>query len=458
MELPTILTIMFTALIMHHLSPTVTAIADHKTPVPNASLAAGFSFRLVSNHAIRRGGDGFLHCSSRLPSSAGVAANATAPHPEMQLPYAVTVTVSTGNGRNEYQLKVDTATSLTWLQYKPCSPSAPQSKPIFDPSASPTFHNVTGTSELCRPPYKPTADGLCSFRLKVIRRGLLPLSVQGLLFVDNFTMDGKPLAYRPFFGCSHSTRRFDNNAGKYAGVFTIGRMPTSLAMQLAAHHRGLARFSYCLVGGGTNRQGFLRFGADVPHHPKGHMTTTRILPALHAGESEYYVGLVGVSLGARRLDAIRPETLARRADGEGGCVVDLGTPATVMVREAYNVVEEAVWSELERHRAERVERRRGGYGLCVRATEAARRRLPSLSLHFAVEKAALVLAPEQLFVTTADDQQGREEQIACLAMEPGRRTIIGAMQQVDTRFVFDLKDSTISFASESCKQDTAQVL
>ena len=111
-----------------------------------------------------------------------------------------------------------------------------------------------------------------------------------------------------------------------------------------------------------------------------------------------------------------------------------------------------MWSELERHGAERVRRRRG-YGLCARATEATRRRLPSLSLHFAEEKAVLVLSPEQLFLMMANDQEGRQGQIACLAMEPGRRTVIGAMQQVDTRLVFDLENSTISFAAESCTQD-----
>ena len=48
-----------------------------------------------------------------------------------------------------------------------------------------------------------------------------------------------------------------------------------------------------------------------------------------------------------------------------------------------------------------------------------------------------------------DEEQGR---IASVAMKPGRRTVIGALQQVDvdTRFVFDLKDSKLSFASESC--------
>jgi len=168
--------------------------------------------------------------------------------------------------------------------------------------------------------------------------------------------------------------------------------------------------------------------------------------------SGHYVRLVGVSLGARRLDGIRPEMFARRDDGQGGCVIDLVTPLTVMAREAYDVVEAAVWSDLAHQGAERVEL--SGYGLCVRASsEAMKGRLRSLSLHFPEEEAALVVSPEQLFLMADDEEQGR---IACLAMKPGRRTVIGALQQVDTRFVFDLKDSKLSFASESCIQDTVQ--
>ncbi|OEL22880.1 hypothetical protein BAE44_0016100 [Dichanthelium oligosanthes] len=101
-----------------------------------------------------------------------------------------------------------------------------------------------------------------------------------------------------------------------------------------------------------------------------------------------------------------------------------------MVEEAYRAVEETVWSDLERHGAERVEQ--AGYGLCVRATEAIKGRLQALSLHFDEEEATLVISPKQLFLMMDDRRAG---QIACLAMVPGRRTVIGALQQVDTRFV-----------------------
>jgi aspartyl protease family protein len=114
-----------------------------------------------------------------------------------------------------------------------------------------------------------------------------------------------------------------------------------------------------------------------------------------------------------------------------------------------------VGPRVERHGAARVDR--AGYGLCVRATEAIKGRLQSLSLHFAgeEEEATLVVSPKQLFLMVDDKRAG---QVACLAMVPGSRTVIGALQQVDTRFVYDLKENKLSFAPESCVQDTVPVV
>ncbi|CAO2148187.1 unnamed protein product [Urochloa humidicola] len=237
----------------------------------------------------------------------------------------------------------------------------------------------------------------------------------------------------------------------YAGVFVNSRAPYSFASRAVAH--GVTCFSYCLSVE-ANHHGFLRFGTDVPPYNLGYRAT-RILPTLGAAhDAAYYLSLVGVSLGMRRLGRIRPEMFHRREDGQGGCVIDAGTPLTVISHEAYGIIEEAVWADLKRHpRAERV--KWADYGLCVQATEAIKGRLPSLSLHFAggeEEEATLVVPPEQMFLMMEDEQAG---EIACLAMVPGRQTIIGVLQQVDTRFIFDLKDDKLYFAPESCARDTA---
>ncbi|XP_037418984.1 aspartyl protease family protein 2-like [Triticum dicoccoides] len=166
----------------------------------------------------------------------------------------------------------------------------------------------------------------------------------------------------------------------------------------------------------------------------------------------YYVSLMGISLDANRLTGIRQEMFAWRRGGQGGCMVDPGTPLTVLVREAYHVVEEPMWGDLQRNRTERMQRQ--GYGLCVRKTTEIKWHLWYLSFHFTEEKARPVVMPEQLFTMVEGKLHGAT---LCLAMSPGEWTVIGALQQVDTRFVYDLKDAKLSFVSEPCSQDTAGV-
>ncbi|KAJ1253518.1 hypothetical protein BS78_K173800 [Paspalum vaginatum] len=352
------------------------------------------------------------------------------------------VYVGTGNGRGQFLLKVDATSIMMWLQCEPCRPQAQQGRPLFVPRDSPSFVAVHGASGGCdRRFFTPLPNNLCAFH-----------------YTGNGNRDGVDLGVI-FIGCAHNSVIFRND-GIYAGVVGLGRVPQPSPVSSQPHVLGMSHghtsFSYCLSGE-TNRQGLLRFGTDVPVLHTSRYRTTRIRPALHAQDGAYHVSLVGVSLGAHILDAVRPEMFGRRGEdvGEGGCIIDIGTPLTVMAQEAYSVVEEAVWSELQRHGAERVEQH--DYGLCVRATEATKRRLPSMSLHFAEEEATLVVSPKHLFLIM-DDMYKKAGQIACLAMRPGRRTVIGALQQVDTRFVFDLEGDRISFAPESCTKETTLVV
>ncbi|KAK3124296.1 hypothetical protein QOZ80_7BG0584600 [Eleusine coracana subsp. coracana] len=455
MKLITILAIT-TALIVHHLSLRgVASIANHTT-FHNVD-TTGFSFPLIAKTTVHHRNDDFLHLFhplhenllQRPPSSTSSSVeNITFLHSKtnilepLQFSFEMVVDVGTGSGRQVYYLKIDNSEKFTWIQCIPCTPHAQQHNSLFNPAASPTFHYIPNTSPLCQPPHSHPEGNQCAFHLISLRG----MSVTGYLSQDQVTILTSVLQ-NFLFGCSHSTHNFDSE-GKYAGVISLGRNPTSLVMQAAAH--GRTQFSYCLFEGGkTNRQGFLRFGTDIPHSL--HYRTTSILPAFDAHESGYYLNLIGVSLGGRKLDRIHPEMFARGKDNKGGCVIDLSTPLTVMVQEAYKIIEDAIWSDLQHHKVERA--KHPGFGLCFRATEATKGQLQSLSLQFSEEEAVLILSPPRLFLMMHDIQG----QIACLAMTPGDRTIIGAFQQVDTRFVYDVKDSKLSFASESCIQDTTEV-
>nr|CAB3486796.1 unnamed protein product [Digitaria exilis] len=439
---------LLTAPLTHNLS---LAIADH-TRVANSSLSSGLSLRLTSSHegpsySTRRGSDGFLYLKHSLNTSVDSITPITEDNSGGEV---IDLIIGTGSARHQYILKVDATSRLTWIQCEPCVPHAPQQGPIYSPNGghiySKSYRPIAASNRVCMPERgMEPAEGRCVFHAT----GPGGMSAHGEVAFEHVVIVNTGTVFPNLvLGCAHSTENFQNR-GTYAGVAALGRAPALLTMQLAAH--GMPRFSYCLTKG-TSRYGFLRFGTDVPHNSR--YQTTRILTALDASEAAYYVDIVSISLGQHRLDRIQPQMFARAKDGEGGSVIDLGTSVTVMAEEAYRVVEETMWSELKEHGAERVERR--GYGLCFRVTESVKRNLQSLSLHFAEEEeATLVVSPEHLFLMTVDEHVG---EIACLAMVPGHRTIIGALQQVDMRFVFDLKDSKILSAPELCIKDTVPVV
>ncbi|CAN6234741.1 unnamed protein product [Urochloa humidicola] len=450
------------AVLTHHPS---LAISDNASPGASnngsSATGAGLSLGLIANHdegSARRGSDGFLYLRRQDNNSRRLSSTSSVVGPEAHDGPVVVLRVGTGAAQHEYTLKADATSRLTWIQCDPCVPHAPQEGPIFDPGASATSRVVSGSSTICVPEYGMEPAGeRCAFHVA----GPGGMSVHGYVHLEHVVDQHSRARFESFvLGCSHSTEGFQSH-GLYAGVATVSRAPASLASQLAAK-RGMTRFSYCLAvaDGASRRRGFLRFGADVPRSNPGYQTASIILPpaaALGDDPAAYYVGLAGVSVGARRLEGIRPEMFAARG---GGCVVDLGTRVTVMAEEAYRVVEEAVWSELQlRHGAVRVEGH-GGYGLCVRVTEEIKGSLQSMSLHFAAEEgeATLVVSPAQMYLMMDDDEQAAGGQVACLAMVPGSRTVIGALQQVDTRFVFDLEEAKLSFAPESCIEDTVQVV
>lgn len=76
------------------------------------------------------------------------------------LTYSVATTVGTGHGRRTYDLELDTASSLTWMQCMPIARPFTQVPPPFNPAASPSFRRVSHVSTLCD---GPSTHEECSF-------------------------------------------------------------------------------------------------------------------------------------------------------------------------------------------------------------------------------------------------------------------------------------------------------
>jgi hypothetical protein len=69
------------------------------------------------------------------------------------------VTIGFGTPKKDLTLVFDTGSDITWTQCQPCSKSCYQQKePIFNPSASNTYTNITCNSNLCSKLKSATGD------------------------------------------------------------------------------------------------------------------------------------------------------------------------------------------------------------------------------------------------------------------------------------------------------------
>ncbi|XBH65416.1 hypothetical protein VPH35_119016 [Triticum aestivum] len=310
----------------------------------------GFSLPLVANHGggrYRVDADGFMVVNT---TSFHHRPSLTAP---LRYTYGVAVNIGTGRGKSTHFLVLDTANSLPWMRCAHCLPVQRQRGPVFDPSHSSSYHPLHPTSPLCRPPNRvhPAGDK-CSFHL--------PQEAHGFVGVDTIILGNPTLPIHGIaFGCAQATEGFDTK-GTFAGTLGMGRLPTSLIMQIK--DRVAWRFSYCLIGPGhsQDRHGFIRFGADIPepsplvHHRIKILPTPPHLPH-GVADSAYYVKLLGVSLNGSPIQGIHQTMFERRHDGSGGCFVDAGTEITHLVPAAYTLVR-PVWCSS------------GGTSVCATAT------------------------------------------------------------------------------------------
>ncbi|KAF7091840.1 hypothetical protein CFC21_094386 [Triticum aestivum] len=437
MEITASTLLLLMASVLVHVLPTICATVG------------GFSLPLVANH----GGGTY-----RVDNDGVVVVNTTNFHHRssvtgpLEYMYGVAVGVGTGHGKGAYFLVLDTASSLTWMRCLHCLPEQSQYGSVFDPGHSGSYRPLQSTSPLCRPPNPVHPAGhKCSFHLP-----------HGFVGVDTIILGNPTLPIHGIaFGCAQATEAF-HTKGTFAGTLGMGRLPTSLIMQIKDCVAW--RFSYCLIGQGhsQDRHGFIRFGADIPEPlPLGHHRI-KILPTpphLPHGvaDSAYYVKLLGVSLNGSPIPGIHQNMFERRHDGSGGCFVDIGIQVTHLVWAAYTLVENAVAGVLQQWGYERVHDH--NFRLCFRQKPAIWSRIPRLTLDFEGPttrhgertRAHLEIRSRGLFFNVDN------EQLLCFGVYPttmGHTTVIGAMQQVDTRFIFYLRANTITIHPESCEDDT----
>nr|CAB3483219.1 unnamed protein product [Digitaria exilis] len=344
------------------------------------------------------------------------------------------LTVGIGTPPQPRTLIVDTGSDLIWTQcqllFRRTAARQRGEPPLYDPRRSSSFAFLPCSSRLCQ-------EGQCLYD-DVYGSA----EADGVLASETFTfgVHTKVVSLHLGFGCGALS------AGSLVGASGImGLSPgtMSLISQLS-----VPRFSYCLTPFADRAPSPMFFGAMADLHKyktTGAIQTTSILSNPAMETAYYYVPLVGLSLGAKRL-AVSAAALAIKPDGSGGTIVDSGSTISYIVEKAFKVLKKAV---LKTVRLPVVNGTVEDYELCFalpRGVAMSSVKTPPLVLHFE-GGAAMVLTKDNYF-------QEVRAGLMCLAVGSSPDdfgvSIIGNVQQQNMHVLFDVRNQKFSFAPTQC--------
>ncbi|KAL6620826.1 hypothetical protein ACP70R_035965 [Stipagrostis hirtigluma subsp. patula] len=269
-----------------------------------------------------------------------------------------------------YNLALDTATDLTWINCRlrrrkgkhygrsvnpPAtvtmmsvdgeSPPVKVRKNWYRPALSSSWRRFRCSQEACAVlPYNtcesPSRNSSCSYYIWV-QDGTTTSGIYGQEKATVALSDGR-MAKLPglILGCS--TFEAGGSVDAHDGVLALGLSPISFGYHAAM--RFGARFSFCLLSttSGSDASSYLTFGSNPAITLPGTMATPLIDNNIIYQANGPHV--TGITLGGDLLD-IPPEVLDPTVKG-GGFILDTGTSVTGLVPAAYDVVTRALDSHL----------------------------------------------------------------------------------------------------------------
>ncbi|XP_021773514.1 aspartic proteinase nepenthesin-2-like [Chenopodium quinoa] len=308
-------------------------------------------------------------------------------------------------------LGIDTASGLIWTQCENCVNCFHQIIPYYPASQSQSYSQLPCSE--C-PPTGECVDNTC----RLSRRYGDGSVVVAIAARETFYLESDPdlLALdEAIFGCGIDMQGFsegDDENNKVSGIFGMSLGDLGFIKQAESLVKG--KFSYCLqkFQKGTVPPMYLRFGDDV----RPPVSTLSTVPMLQNPKqpSYYYLDLRGIRVGNK--DLVLPSGVFDiKEDGNGGCIIDTGTPYSRLTTEAYRVFKDEVAAHIESSNTNVVRfddpriHNAGGFGLhCLTIGES--------------------------------------------TQDAGSLSILGSDHQVDHRIIYDIPNKQLQFGNEDCSQ------
>ncbi|KAK9124703.1 hypothetical protein Sjap_014305 [Stephania japonica] len=340
------------------------------------------------------------------------------------------VRVGFGTPKSDLLLVFDTGSDFTWIQCQPCAKSCyDQQDPIFNPSNSKSYTNVTCTSQLCGPKLRSATSATpgCASSTCVygIQYGDQSFSV-GFFGSETITL-GQDVFPNFFFGCGQNNQGL---FGKSAGLLGLGRNSLSFVSQTAAKYGSV--FSYCLPGSSSST-GTLKFGSS-PYPPAVKFTPMLSRPD---GPSFYFLDLIGISVGGYKLG------ISGSVFATGGTIIDSGTVITRLPPAAYEALRGAFKKAMAKYP---LGKPLSILDTCYDFTGYSTVTIPKIGLFFS-PGIEVGVDPSGVLVAASISQ-------VCLAFaangNPSDVGIYGNKQQVKLDVIYDVGNSKIGFGPGSC--------
>ncbi|KAK9691778.1 hypothetical protein RND81_09G219400 [Saponaria officinalis] len=348
---------------------------------------------------------------------------------------------------------VDTLRDLTWIQCFRCNPCFLQRNP-FPAERWSSFTRMSLDDLRCAPHIY--YNGSCGFEDSYGNghtEGYLGKAT--FMFQADGPGDVDINQYYPNigFGCGIRNHNFLFNIfggeNEIAGVLGLSPGPRSFINQLDMVIK--ERFSYCLVPflpiSGSASATTLSFGDDakIGGDDERKVQTFEFKPDAHHFA---YLGAILVN-GVRlhidpiifKLDELEYQT---------GFFIGLTSPLTLLARPAYSAVRRAMVDHFKKYGWLPMERTLV-YDLCYTQVMSGNQVYPTMAFNFLKSpndkgEIQFIIPPENLFANMGVMGTG-----FCLQMLPtDGLSVLGAFQQVNHKFLFDLKNKLVSFIPQKC--------
>ncbi|KAM1038909.1 hypothetical protein ACFX13_034254 [Malus domestica] len=354
--------------------------------------------------------------------------------------------VHLGNPPVKANLVIDTGSGPVWVQTTQCVQCFNITYPGFDPKKSSTFRPMPSKHPLCVPIELQPEGAYCEYDIGYAGAQY----TRGYYGIDLFTFNTAVAEHQETIEVAFGLGLFnkildfadhDHHPNIMAGVLGIGRIhPSSFLLQLSAITQ--MKFSYYLPRRNGD-EAALHFGidAELRHH-----ANVQTIPILGSDNDFYYVNMTGISVAG----SVLPIDPALFSYAGMGVAIDSGSLYTMFISPVYKIVKESIIAyfeeELQLHPL--VNKSRSQMDLCydLREVKKAVRGWLSVAFHF---DGGVNLQLTESLTFHAFHDLGEY----CLMINEGREVggnILGAYQQMNRRFFYDVGARKLSFAPEDC--------